>query len=86
MNIGKRISEIRKNRNVTQEFITGKLDKTPQWLSNIERGIRPIAADELAKIASILKVDPSIFFEEKLNKTCSTDSINNKLKTGTSGS
>lgn len=69
MSIGKRIAEVRKGKFLTQDFLAQRLSKTPQWLSNIERGTRPISADELAKIAFILGVDPSIFFDNQLNES-----------------
>ena len=62
--IGRRIAEIRKQKRLTQEYVAGRLGKTPQWLSNIEREIRPISADELAKLAVILEVEPGIFFTD----------------------
>lgn len=72
MSIGKKIAETRRGKFLTQEFLAQKLNKTPQWLSNIERGTRPILADELAKLADILGVEPSIFFEKQLNKSSSS--------------
>lgn len=69
MSVGKRIAEVRKGKCITQEYLAHKLNKTPQWLSNIERGVRPIMADELAIIAEVLGVSPSIFFANELNIT-----------------
>lgn len=69
--IGRRIAEIRKQKGLTQEYVAGRLGKTPQWLSNIEREIRPISADELAKLAVILEVEPGNFFADNFNKTLS---------------
>lgn len=62
--IGRRIAEIRKQKGLTQKYVAGRLGKTPQWLSNIEREIRPISADELAKLAIILEVEPGTFFRQ----------------------
>ena len=67
--IGRRIAEIRKQKGLTQKYVAGRLGKTPQWLSNIEREIRPISADELAKLAVILEVEPGIFFADNFSKT-----------------
>jgi transcriptional regulator with XRE-family HTH domain len=67
--IGRRIAEIRKQKGLTQKYVAGRLGKTPQWLSNIEREIRPISADELAKLAVILDVEPGNFFANNYNKT-----------------
>lgn len=68
MGVGRRIAEVRKQKGLSQEYIATKMNRTPQWLSNIERETRPISADELAQIASILDVHPSIFFDKTLNR------------------
>jgi len=70
--VGRRIAEIRKQKGMTQEYIASLFGRTPQWLSNIEREIRPISADELAKLAAILEVEPGIFFADNCNKTLRT--------------
>ncbi len=70
--VGRRIAEIRKQKGMTQEYIASLFGRTPQWLSNIEREIRPISADELAKLAVILEVEPGIFFGDNFNKTLRT--------------
>ena len=62
--VGRRIAEIRKQKGMTQEYIASLYGKTPQWFSNIERGVRPISADNLAKLAIILEVEPGIFFTD----------------------
>ncbi len=67
--VGRRIAEIRKQKGMTQEYIASLYGKTPQWFSNIERGVRPISADELAKLAVILEVEPGSFFANNYNKT-----------------
>lgn len=82
-NVGSRIAEIRKKKGLTQEYVAGMLGKTPQWLSNIEREIRPISADELAILATILEVDPGIFFTSKFNKMLRNNEMN--PATGTEG-
>ena len=69
MGVGRKIAEVRKQKGLSQEHIATKMNRTPQWLSNIERETRPISADELAQIASILDVHPSIFFDKELNET-----------------
>lgn len=69
MGVGRKIAEVRKQKGLSQEHIATKMKRTPQWLSNIERETRPISADELAQVANILEVSPSIFFNKELNKT-----------------
>lgn len=68
MGVGKKIAEVRKNKGFSQEHIATIMNRTPQWLSNIEREIRPISADELVQIAKILKVNPSIFLTRESTK------------------
>lgn len=69
MGVGRKIAEVRKQKGLSQEHIATKMNRTPQWLSNIERETRPISADELAQVANILEVSPSIFFNKELNET-----------------
>jgi transcriptional regulator with XRE-family HTH domain len=45
------------------------MNRTHQWLSNIERETRSISADELAQVANILDVSPSVFFNKELDET-----------------
>jgi len=66
--VGRKIAEVRKQKGLSQEHIATKMKRTPQWLSNIEREIRPISADELAKLAAILGVEPGIFFATSINQ------------------
>ena len=62
MGVGIKIAEVRKQKGLSQKHIATKMNRTPQWLSNIERGVRSISADELAKLAVILEVEPGTFF------------------------
>lgn len=68
MKIGEKIALARKLKGIQQKHIAKQLNKTPQWLSNIERGTRPIGTDELEKIASIIGIDTGIFFAEDFNE------------------
>lgn len=69
MALGERIAQIRGDKGMTQIFVARQLKKTPQWLSNIEKGRREIGARELHQIAEVLGVNVGIFFEGKLNET-----------------
>lgn len=81
MKLGEKIARIRRDKGISQVFITNKLGKTSAWLSNIEKGRRDIGAEELNQIAEILGVDINIFFNENLN-----DMLSIKLNpTGTTG-
>ncbi|MHB1418878.1 MAG: helix-turn-helix domain-containing protein [Bacillota bacterium] len=61
-NIGAKIREIRTAKGVTQVHIARVLGKSSGWLNNIEKGRRPIDAEELKKIADILSTPVSDFF------------------------
>ena len=69
LNIGKRIAQIRSSKGISQTFVARLMGKTPQWLSNIEKGRRPIEAAELSQLAKILEVDVAIFYTGELNET-----------------
>lgn len=81
MNLGERIAMVRRNKGMSQVFITSKLNKTSAWLSNIEKGRRDIGAEELHQVAEVLGVDVGIFFKDELNDALS----NNLNSTGTDG-
>ena len=69
MGVGRKIAEVRKQKGLTQKHIATKMNRTHQWLSNIERETRSISADGLAQVANILEVSPSIFFDKELDET-----------------
>src|SRR5205814_4361433 len=57
VSIGERIAILRRRRGMSQAALAGRLGKSAQWLSNIERGVR--RADRhsiLVPIASVLRV------------------------------
>ena len=72
MGVGRKIAEVRKQKGLTQKYIATKMNKTYQWLSNIERETRSISADKLAQVANILEVSPSVFFTKELDETSKT--------------
>lgn len=71
MNIGHRIALLRKLKGIKQSYLAKQLHRTPQWLSNIERGERQIGAQDLGQISRLLGVEPGIFFADHLNGTLS---------------
>lgn len=58
--IGRRIQQIRKEKGLTQDNLSEKINVTVGYISQIERGITKINLDTLAQIATILECD--IFF------------------------
>ena len=57
--LGKKIKEIRKNKNFTQEKMAELIGIEPASLSNIENGKYYPTAENLEKIIKILDVTPS---------------------------
>lgn len=63
--LGKKIQEIRKSKNITQEHMAELLNIEPSSLSNIERGKYYPTSDNLNKIVKILDVEPYDLFNFK---------------------
>ena len=60
--IGKRIQEIRKTRNYTQEYLAELIGIETVSLSNIERGKYYPSAETLNKVLVALNIEPSELF------------------------
>ncbi len=69
--LGKRISELRKLRGLSQEKLAEKIDIAINTMSNIERGNAFMTAATLEKLIKILKVTPAelFTFEKEEKKT-----------------
>ncbi|MBR1424580.1 helix-turn-helix transcriptional regulator [bacterium] len=63
--LGKRIQEIRKSKNITQEHMAELIGIETVSMSNIERGKYFPTAENLNKIINALNVQPSELFEIK---------------------
>ncbi len=61
--VGIRVKAVRTLKNITQEQLSEKIDISPQALSRIERGDNFLSAELLEKLARILQVKPSAFFD-----------------------
>lgn len=61
---GRRLQEIRKNKNISQEELAflSNIDRT--YISGVERGKRNISIVNINKIAIALKVDIELFFKK----------------------
>lgn len=80
--LGKRIQEIRKSKNITQEKLAEMIGIDTPNLSNIERGKRFVSSDTLEKIIKSLNVkEKDLFdFDHIKSKNDLIDSINEILK------
>ena len=61
--LGKRIQELRRDANFSQEKFAEKIGIAVNTLSNIERGNAFMTAHTLDKIMEILKINPKELFE-----------------------
>lgn len=68
--IGIRIKKARERLNITQEYISEKIDVGPQHISDIERGAVGISIDTLIKLCGALEVtaDYILFGKDTVSK------------------
>lgn len=62
-NFGRRIQEIRKSKNLTQEKLAEMINLDTPNLSNIERGKRFVSSDTLERIAKALNIEEEELFD-----------------------
>ncbi len=56
--IGMRIQRLRKSRGYTQEQLSEMIDRAPNYISQLERGIKSMSLETLIQISNILDVSP----------------------------
>lgn len=61
--VGRRIAELRIEQALTQEQLAERLEVTVRYLQSIEGGHENLGLETLAKVATVLKVQPIMFFE-----------------------
>ena len=61
--IGARVQAARKRARLSQEALAGSVGRTPESISNIERGKQLPNIETLSELARVLKVPLSDFFE-----------------------
>lgn len=54
--LGRRVAELRRTRDLTQEDLAEKLEVTPRYLQSIEAGRENLGLDSLVKLATALRV------------------------------
>ena len=67
--LGAKIKGIGGNRGYTQDFLSERIGIDPKHLSRIECGKNSPSLDLLYKICSVLKVNPSVLFDESMLKS-----------------
>lgn len=60
---GKKLTELRVERGITQEVLADKIGLTVESISNMERGKFGPKFDNLEKIAKVLKVEVKVLFD-----------------------
>lgn len=63
--VGRKIREIRKQKNMTLEELGEKLGKTKSYISKLERSVKPISLENLQLIANVLDVQVEDLIVEK---------------------
>lgn len=63
--VGKKIREIRKQKNMTLEELGEKLGKTKSYISKLERSVKPISLENLQLIANALDVEVEDLISDK---------------------
>lgn len=67
--LGGKIKDLRRRCGYTQDFLSEKIGIDPKHLSRIECGKNSPSLDLLYKICSVLKVNPSVLFDESMLKS-----------------
>ncbi|WP_152395874.1 helix-turn-helix domain-containing protein [Paenibacillus guangzhouensis] len=68
MNIGMEIKKLRTEKGITLKELSEKSELSVGFLSQLERGLTTIAVDSLEKLADILEVHLTYFFDYPLKK------------------
>jgi transcriptional regulator with XRE-family HTH domain len=68
MNIGMKIKQLRTEKGITLKELSMKSDLSIGFLSQLERGLTTIAVDSLEKLAEILEVHLTFFFDYPLKR------------------
>lgn len=63
--IGKRIKELRAQRQISQEELAARADIDRTYVNSVENGKRNISIINIEKIAKALKTDLAVFFDEQ---------------------
>ena len=80
--LGKRIQELRKSKNITQEQLTEMINMDITSLSKIETGRNYPQPDTLEKICQVLGLNIEVLFnfDEKFSNESYLDAINKNLE------
>lgn len=77
-NIGNRVSQVRKNKGITQEYLAEQLNLSRSALVKVESGQRGLSASELFRISDILEVSMDYFFLSTYDETSIQSMVNER--------
>ncbi len=72
--VGKRIKQVRKERGLTQEQLSQLVDLSPNYLSNIETGLKTPKLDTFVAIINALKCDANSLLTDVVDTTTAQES------------
>lgn len=72
--VGKRIQAVRKARGLTQEQLSQMVDLSPNYLSNIETGLKTPKLDTFVEIMNALQCDANALLADVVDATTTQES------------
>ena len=72
--VGKRIQAVRKARGLTQEQLSQMVDLSPNYLSNIETGLKTPKLDTFVEIMNALQCDANALLADEVDATTTQES------------
>lgn len=80
LQIGNQIRKARERSGLTQEQFAEAIDKSPQFISDLERGLSGISLETLKKICETLQVSSdTILFTETIQADMAVEKLTNKF-------
>ncbi len=80
LQIGNQIRKSRERSGLTQEQFAEAIDKSPQFISDLERGLSGISLETLKKICETLQVSSdTILFTETIQTDMAVEKLTNKF-------
>ncbi len=80
LQIGNQIRKARERCGLTQEQFAEAIDKSPQFISDLERGLSGISLETLKKICETLQVSSdTILFTETIQTDMAVEKLTNKF-------
>lgn len=67
--LGKRIADLRKKMNLSQQRLAARIGLSRTALSQMERGERKISAEELRRLSDVMKLSVDVLFDESMEPT-----------------